>query len=142
MWSQDPQGAVGRQVCSRLAEEGYHVLGLDRRSGISLNPEVTLQTVDLAVADLRTLLTGADIVVHLASGVQAHYDVEEDPGHNMLAVAERLLAAADTAGVTHFVIRSSGNGLRSLGRQSRTLYRRCRNPPMPRFPIRRTPCRS
>jgi len=99
-------GAVGRQVCSRLAEEGYHVLGLDRRSGISLNPEVTLQTVDLAVADLRALLTGADIVVHLASGVQAH-DVEEDPGHNMLAVAERLLAAADTAGVTHFVIRSS-----------------------------------
>ena len=99
-------GAVGRQVCVRLAEEGYQVLGLDKRSGISLNPEVVLETVDLAVADLRSLLNGVEVVVHLASGVQAH-DVDEDPGHNMLAVAERLLAAADGAGVSHLVIRSS-----------------------------------
>ncbi|HIG25063.1 MAG TPA: NAD-dependent epimerase/dehydratase family protein [Acidimicrobiia bacterium] len=99
-------GAVGRQVCTRLADEGFSVVGLDRRSGVSSHAEVSLLTVDLAVADLRSLLMGADVVVHLASGVRAQ-DVHGDPGHDMLTVAERLLAAAADAGVAHVVVRSS-----------------------------------
>ncbi len=99
-------GAVGRQVCARLAEQGHEVLGLDRRPGVAPAAGVTLTTVDLAVADLRALLDGYDTVVHLASGVRAK-DVVADPGQDTLAVADRLVAAAADVGVGHLVIRSS-----------------------------------
>jgi len=96
-------GAVGRRTCVRLAEEGHEVLGLDRRSSVA-PPGVEIRTVDLAVTDLRTALAGADTVVHLAAGVRAHRD---DPSGESLALAQRLLVAADQVGVRHLVVRSS-----------------------------------
>lgn len=99
-------GAVGRRTCARLAEAGHEVVGLDRRPGVAPAPGVVLRVVDLAVADLRAELEGADVVVHLAAGVTAG-DVGADTGHDRLAVVERLLSAADAVGVRHLVIRSS-----------------------------------
>lgn len=96
-------GAVGRRACVRLAEEGYEVLGLDRRSSVA-PPGVEIRTVDLAVTDLRAVLAGVDSVVHLAAGVRAH---REDPSGESLALAQRLLVAADQADVRHLVVRSS-----------------------------------
>ena len=99
-------GAVGRRVCARLAELGHEVVGLDRRLGMDSAPGVALRVVDLAVADLRAELGGAEVVVHLAAGVTAG-DVGADTGHDRLALVERLLWAADAVGVRHLVIRSS-----------------------------------
>ncbi|MBR12907.1 MAG: hypothetical protein CL442_07165 [Acidimicrobiaceae bacterium] len=99
-------GAVGRRTCARLAELGHEVVGLDRRPGVIPAPGVVLRVVDLAVADLRAELEGADVVVHMAAGVTAG-DVGTDTGHDRLAVVERLLSAADSVGVRHLVIRSS-----------------------------------
>jgi len=99
-------GAVGRRTCVRLAELGHEVVGLDRRPGVIPAPGVVLRVVDLAVADLRAELDGADVVVHMAAGVTAG-DVGADTGHDRLAVIERLLSAADAVGVRHLVIRSS-----------------------------------
>ncbi|MEE2768902.1 MAG: NAD-dependent epimerase/dehydratase family protein [Actinomycetota bacterium] len=96
-------GAVGRRACARLAEEGYEVLGLDRRSSIAPSG-VEVRTVDLAVTDLRAALAGADTVIHLAAGVRAN---RSDPGGEALALAERLLVAAGHAGVRHLIVRSS-----------------------------------
>jgi len=97
-------GAVGRRVCLLLAEAGHDVVGLDRRPG---TPEgIPAKLVDLAVADLRSELEGVEVVVHLAAGVTAG-DVGADTGHDRLAVVDRLLSAADAAGVGHLVIRSS-----------------------------------
>ena len=59
-------GVMGRRVCARLAEAGHEVVGVDRRSSVRPAPGVDLVTADLAVTDLRRLLTGVDTVVHLA----------------------------------------------------------------------------
>ena len=83
-------GAVGRRTCARLAELGHEVVGLDRRPGVIPAPGVVLRVVDLAVADLRAELEGADVVVHMAAGVTAG-DVGTDTGHARLAVVERCL---------------------------------------------------
>lgn len=99
-------GAVGRRTCALLAELGYDVIGLDRRSGIAPETGVSLRVVDLAVADLRAELEDADVVVHLAAGVTAG-DVGADTGNDRLAVVERLLAAVADTEVSHLVIRSS-----------------------------------
>ena len=96
-------GVVGRRACLRLAEEGYEVIGLDRRSSVA-PPGVEIHTVDLAVTDLRVALADADTVVHLAAGVRAHSDA---PSGESLVLAQRLLVAADQVGVLHLVVRSS-----------------------------------
>ena len=99
-------GAVGRRVCARLAEAGHEVVGVDRRSSVRPAPGVDLVTADLAVTDLRRLFTGADTVVHLASGLRPQ-ESGADPGHAIPAVAQRLLAALDDSVVTHLVVLST-----------------------------------
>jgi len=99
-------GAVGRRVCALLADAGHEVVGVDRRSSVRPAPGVELVTADLAVTDLRQLLTGVDTVVHLASGLRPQ-EAGADPGHAIPAVAQRLLAALEDSAVTHLVVLST-----------------------------------
>ncbi len=105
-------GAVGRRVVAMLTEAGSgdRVIALDRDSLDDLaflpgSGSATLEPrqVDLLSADLDAVMADVDVVVHLA----------EDRSRKANArvartILERLLSAAGTNGIKHFVLLSSG----------------------------------
>jgi len=103
-------GAVGRRVSELLplALDDTQVLALDRRPypGTDEVLGVDTKVVDLAEADLDDLLEGADVLVHLASGIRPEAGSPTD-GMAELAVTGRLLDAAGHVGVRHLVVLSS-----------------------------------
>ncbi len=85
-------GALGRAVVAALRERGAEVLELD----------------DLLTADLKPVLEGTTVLVHLASVFGAQLD--EDPAVEAaedVVVAQRLLDAAGDVGVDHVVLLST-----------------------------------
>jgi UDP-glucose 4-epimerase len=96
-------GAVGRRVCSRLADSGATVLAIDHDVA---GAEVAEHRVDLRRADLTALFSGADAIVHLARSCPPETDSLE-PGLADLDVETRLLDAAASCGVRHALVVSS-----------------------------------
>ena len=103
-------GALGRRVCElALADPSVaRVVAVDRRSISGLPPSVEAHEVDLGTADLKPLLEGADVLLHLAQAEVA--DAEQgrlagQAGDGQLA--QRVLDAASAVGVQHVVLLSS-----------------------------------
>ena len=83
-------GTLGTPTVARLRDAGHDVRALSRRTGPGLT------TGDLRTGEgLPVALTGADTVVHLATGPRGKGDVE---------ATRTLLTAAADAGVTHLVL--------------------------------------
>jgi uncharacterized protein YbjT (DUF2867 family) len=82
-------GTLGRPTVDRLRTGGHNVRALSRRSGPGL------ATGDLLTgAGIEAAVTGADTVVHLATGLR----------RKDVVLAQTLLDAARAAGVTHVVL--------------------------------------
>jgi uncharacterized protein YbjT (DUF2867 family) len=83
-------GTLGTPTVARLRAAGHGVRALSRRSGPGLT------TGDLLTgAGIREAVTGADTVLHLATGPRGKGDVE---------ATRTLLDAATAAGVRHLVL--------------------------------------
>ena len=102
-------GFIGSHLVERLLAEGHDVVGLDcltdyyatsrKRANLAplqANPRFRFEHVDLAVADLRPLVAGAEQVFHLAGqpGVRASWG-EAFGGYvrNNITATQRLLEA-------------------------------------------------
>lgn len=100
--------ALGRRVCALAANDPgvVRVVALDRRRLDRLPDGVEGHQVDLATADLKPLLEGASVVVHLAqaTGPDPASDVDQ-AGDGELA--RRVLDAASAVGASHLVLLSS-----------------------------------
>ena len=83
-------GALGAPTVTRLRAAGHHVRALSRRSGPGLTTGDLLTGEGIAVA-----VSGADTVLHLATGPRGRGDVE---------ATRTLLAAAKAGGVRHLVL--------------------------------------
>lgn len=96
-------GALGRRVVALLAarDDVDEVVGLDLRSAPST------RRIDLLTADLVAELAGADAVVHLASAFGPAVAGPEIDDATEVAVARRVLEAADANGVGRLVLLSS-----------------------------------
>jgi UDP-glucose 4-epimerase len=99
-------GRVGRRVVRQLAQAGYQVRGLDRVRGSEAAHYVVGDIADQRA--LAALLTGADIVVHLAALMSW---VESDAAALFDANVTgtfRLLEAVRAAGGAEIILASSG----------------------------------
>lgn len=101
--------ALGQRVCALLAEDPTvdRVLGLDLRSPVEVPAGVEVRPVDLATADLKPLLEGAEAVIHLASVFGPSMDGPEIEAGVEVTAARRVLDAAGATAVACLVIRSS-----------------------------------
>ncbi len=95
-------GLLGRSLLARPAAARYHVRAMSRRP--SSRPSTgTTSNVEWVVADLATgagvdaAVTGVDTVIHAAS------DPRGDTARTDVEGTERLLAAAERAGVRHVI---------------------------------------
>ena len=101
-------GSVGRRVGSRLAAapDVDRVIAIDLVEPAELPPGTSFAAADLATADLKPLLEGADTVVHLAFA--AGPDLDDDAvARANIEGTQRLLDAAGAVGVRHIVLMSS-----------------------------------
>src|SRR3954469_19534584 len=93
-------GNVGTATLRALAtdERVTEIVGVARRRPTLQLPKVTWRQADIARADLRPLLEGADAVVHLAWLIQPSRD---EVATHMVNVegSQRVFAAAAEAGV-------------------------------------------
>ncbi|TKA11206.1 NAD-dependent epimerase/dehydratase family protein [Actinacidiphila oryziradicis] len=117
-------GFIGSHLCEALLDEGWLVTGIDHLRGhpeevtarnlrsLRADPRFLLVTADIAVADLDSLLYGADTVFHLAArpGVRASWGerFSEYVDSNVLGT-HRLLDAAGRGGVRRVVVSSSSS---------------------------------
>lgn len=89
-------GVLGRSLVSPLQEDGYRVLAASRSP--PPDGDVSWTTLDLVTgAGIETAVTEADIVLHAASDPFGDTTAVDERG------TERLLAAAETAGLDRFV---------------------------------------
>ncbi|MDH3755160.1 MAG: NAD-dependent epimerase/dehydratase family protein [Acidimicrobiia bacterium] len=91
-------GRVGRRLMRRL--EDHDLVAVDQRARGGVD------RVDLMADDLKPLLYGADVVVHLASSFDGEREASESAQVDFEATT-RLLDAAGTVGVPRFVMLSS-----------------------------------
>ncbi|GAB4557046.1 MAG: NAD-dependent epimerase/dehydratase family protein [Anaerolineae bacterium] len=117
-------GFIGSHLSERLVREGYRVIGVDcftdyypravkERNVASLreDPRFTLVEADLRTATLEPLLSGVDVVFHNAAMpglVRSWTEFEAYMTCNVLAT-QRLLEAARTTGVRHFIHASTSS---------------------------------
>ena len=101
-------GNVGSQLLPQLLEapEVSSVVGLARRLPASADPRVEWHALDVAEDDLVPVLTGADVVVHLAWLLQPAHDPDEMRRVNVEG-SRRVLDAVARAGVPALVHASS-----------------------------------
>jgi UDP-glucose 4-epimerase len=101
-------GNVGTSVLRALErdENVREVVGIARRRPTLQLPKVTWLECDIAHADLRPHLTGADAVIHLAWLIQPSRDERITHAVNVEG-SERVFAAAADAGVGTIVYASS-----------------------------------
>ena len=102
------QGSVGRRVVTQLARRHPHVsvVAIDKEAVPAPYESVTTKQEDLAVADLISLFSGADSVVHLASTVTAG-TINPAEAELEAALLHRVLDALSGAAVPHLVVMSS-----------------------------------
>lgn len=100
---------LGQRVCALAAAdpEVPHVIAIDRRSLRRLASGIERHQLDLATADLKPVLDGAAVVIHLAQadGPRPGGDLSTPNGDG--ALARRVLDAAASSGVEHAVVLSS-----------------------------------
>jgi UDP-glucose 4-epimerase len=101
-------GFIGSHLCPHLRSTGHSVVEIGRASnGMTLVPTNAVTPSGKPV-DLESLLTGVDAVVHLAARQQGHPAIPlTDYLEPNVALTERLLLAAEAAGVGRFVAASS-----------------------------------
>ena len=101
-------GNVGSQLLPQLLEapEVSSVVGLARRLPDAPDPRVEWHALDVAEDDLLPVLTGADVVVHLAWLLQPAHDPDEMRRVNLLG-SRRVFDAVVDAGVPALVHASS-----------------------------------
>ncbi len=98
-------GGIGRGLVRRLAGQGAEILANGRNPVLGHALEqarVRFFPADLASDDLRPLLDGVEIVIHLAARSAPWGKAEEFDRDNVVAT-QRLLDAASAAGVRRFV---------------------------------------
>lgn len=102
-------GPLGRRVCElALADPRVgRVVAVDRRPVTGLSAEVEVVSGDLATMDLKPVLEGADVVVHLAQGDGPVRGAEVGGPAEDARMAHRVLDAASAVGASHLVLRSS-----------------------------------
>lgn len=100
---------LGHRVCALASGDPTvpHVIAIDRRSLRRLPPGIERHQLDLESADLKPLLEGASVVVHLAQadGPPLGRDLSVPSGDALLT--RRVLDAASSAGIAHVVLLSS-----------------------------------
>ena len=101
-------GAVGRRVVEQLHQcrPRADLLAVDKAGMSGLPDPVAVTQADLETADLSSVFSGADTVVHLAAAVRAWSD-DADEIERESAVFRRLLDALTASGVAHLVMMSS-----------------------------------
>ena len=99
-------GGVGRRAVASLAGAGHTVVAIDVARVPDAPAGVEVHVADLVTADLKQVLEGADVVVHLAFAYGPDLDDDELAVANV-EVTRRLLDAAGDAGVRHAVLVSS-----------------------------------
>ena len=101
-------GSLGRRVADRLAAapDVEQVVAIDLVEPARLPAGATFAAADLATADLKPLVEGADTIVHLA--FSAGPDLDDDAvARSNIEGTQRLLDAAGAVGVRHVVLISS-----------------------------------
>src|SRR5688572_25629262 len=83
-------GLVGSKLVARLKSRGYDVLAASRRSGVNT----------VTGEGLQSALDGADVVVDVTNAPS--FD-EPEVTEFFTRSSERLLAAAERAGVSHYL---------------------------------------
>jgi nucleoside-diphosphate-sugar epimerase len=101
-------GMVGQRLLRLLADDTgvTRVVGIDARDPRFRPHKLRFHRVDLASADLKPLLDGVDVVVHLAWSATPVHDEDLLTRVNVEAT-RRLLDAAGSTGVRHLVLASS-----------------------------------
>lgn len=99
---------LARRVVSRIVRDHRDatVVAVDKAPLPQSQPGVITKQADLAVADLASLFSGADAVVHLAS-VSAVATADPVSADLESAILQRVLDALGAAGVGHLVMMSS-----------------------------------
>ena len=119
-------GFIGSHLVDALLAAGYRVRALARRppgllsAQAQADPALTVHALDMAEAPaLTAALTGADLVVHLASGSLPHssnLDPRGDVQANLLG-ALNVLEAARLVGVGRVLVVSSGGTVYGVPQQ-------------------------
>lgn len=108
-------GFVGQHLIQKLDKAGHDVTALVR-SKASMPGSTTCSIVEIPslnshvnIQGLVIILTGLDVLIHLAGHVHKMNDTDDDASfHDVNVVgSERLFKAADTAGVKRFIFLSS-----------------------------------
>ena len=101
-------GFVGQRLLRILDRDPdvRRVVGIDARDPRFRPAKLAFHRVDLASADLKPLLDGADVLVHLAWSVEPAHDTDLLARVNVDAT-RRLLDAAGSVGIRHLVFTSS-----------------------------------
>lgn len=99
-------GLVGQRLLTRLADDVERIVGLDVREPRRRVHNFEFQRVDIASAELKPLLEGIDVVVHLASVVDPIPD-ETLMAHVNIDGSRRVLDAAAAVGVRKLIRVSS-----------------------------------
>lgn len=88
------------------APDVERVIAIDLVEPLELPPGTSFAAADLATADLKPLLEGADTVIHLAFSAGPDLD-DEAVARSNVEGTQRLLDAAGAVGVRHVVLMSS-----------------------------------
>jgi UDP-glucose 4-epimerase len=104
--------SLGRRVCTLASSdpEVARVVAVDRRPIRHVPASVETVAADLAADDLKPLLEGADVLVHLAQGDgpdRGSHPTAADPATGDARMAHRILDAASAVGITQVVLLSS-----------------------------------
>ena len=113
-------GFIGSHLSERLAALGHEVTGLDCFTGyypVELKEQnareveaagVKIHRLDLAVDDLDEIVSGQEVIYHLAAqpGISAHVSLEQYIRNNIIAT-QRLLEAVIRTGSSPFFINIS-----------------------------------
>lgn len=102
-------GSLGRRVLDLLAaaDDVDEMIAVDLVEPRSLPAGARFVAADLATADLKPLLEGADQVVHLAFETEEPGTEGDDPARANADATRRLLDAAGAVGADHVVLVSS-----------------------------------
>jgi len=117
-------GFIGSQLCKRLVRDGWSVVGIDgftdsydpvekvlRAGSLVRVAGISLIVGDLVDLDLVQAFKGAEVVFHLAgrAGVRASFSGEHRYVHDNILATERVIQAAERAGVRRVVYASSSS---------------------------------
>lgn len=104
-------GALGRRVCALAAADPdvARVVAVDRRAVHAAAPSVEVVQADLCEVEVKPLLEGADVVVHLAQADRPERDgvASASAWTGDAGLVHRVLDGASAAGVGHLVLLSS-----------------------------------